>query len=193
MTHNAHDDQTEAAGQAPRSTAVKRARKALSLSVSIFTPINDMRRMGSDVSQSVKTSISRLKAFRRQVREEKREKLTFEQAVQASGYSLPQLLWKYRFLKRLWWVVAGLFLVLTPVLMSMILLTASTLPPMTFWRAIIFVVIFAALASLAALKVVICQYRLWQLQQRRVSDEEGGRFSDFLHHAHWIKDALNPV
>ncbi|RRF43168.1 hypothetical protein EAO03_30265 [Klebsiella pneumoniae] len=56
-----------------------------------------------------------------------------------------------------------------------------------------FVVIFAALASLAALKVVICQYRLWQLQQRRVSDEEGGRFSDFLHHAHWIKDALNPV
>lgn len=84
-------------------------------------------------------------------------------------------------------------LVLTPVLMSMILLTASTLPPMTFWRAIIFVVIFAALASLAALKVVICQYRLWQLQQRRVSDEEGGRFSDFLHHAHWIKDALNPV
>ncbi len=84
-------------------------------------------------------------------------------------------------------------LVLTPVLMAMILLTASTLPSMTFWRAIIFVVIFAALASLAALKVVICQYRLWQLQQRRVSDEEGGRFSDFLHHAHWIKDALNPV
>ncbi|QPQ49679.1 hypothetical protein I7S93_28285 (plasmid) [Klebsiella pneumoniae] len=77
----------------------------------------------------MKTSISRLKAFRRQAREEKREKLTFEQAVQASGYSLPQLLWKYRFLKRLWWVVAGLFLVLTPVLMSMILLTASTLPP----------------------------------------------------------------
>lgn len=24
MTHNAHDDQTEAAGQAPRSTAVKK-------------------------------------------------------------------------------------------------------------------------------------------------------------------------
>ena len=92
MTHNAHDDQTEAAGQALRSTAVKRARKALSLSVSILTPINDMRRMGADVSQSVKTSISRLKAFRRQAREEKREKLTFEQAVQASGYSLPQLL-----------------------------------------------------------------------------------------------------
>ena len=189
MTHKAHDNQTEPAGQPTRSTAVKRVRKALSLSVSIFTPINDMRRMGSDVSQSLKTSISRLKAFRRQAR----EKLTFEQAVQASGYSLPQLLWKYRFLKRLWWVVAGLFLVLTPVLMAMILLTASTLPSMTFWRAIIFVVIFAALASLAALKVVICQYRLWQLQQRRVSDEEGGRFSDFLHHAHWIKDALNPV
>lgn len=109
MTHKAHDNQTEPAGQPTRSTAVKRVRKALSLSVSIFTPINDMRRMGSDVSQSLKTSISRLKAFRRQAREEKREKLTFEQAVQASGYSLPQLLWKYRFLKRLWWVVAGLF------------------------------------------------------------------------------------
>ncbi|HFS7876566.1 TPA: hypothetical protein ACH2HX_005856 [Klebsiella pneumoniae] len=93
MTHKAHDNQTEPAGQPTRSTAVKRVRKALSLSVSIFTPINDMRRMGSDVSQSLKTSISRLKAFRRQAREEKREKLTFEQAVQASGYSLPQLLW----------------------------------------------------------------------------------------------------
>ncbi|HHD7482033.1 TPA: conjugal transfer protein TraX [Klebsiella oxytoca] len=193
MTHKSHDDQTEPAGQQPRSTAVKRARKALSLSVSIFTPINDMRRVGADVSHSLKTSVSRLKAFRRQAHEEKREKLTFEQAVQASGYSLPQLLWKYRFLKRLWWVFAGLFLVLTPVLMTMILLTASTLPPLTFWRAMIFVLIFAALASLAALKVVICQYRLWQLQQRRVSDEEGGRFSDFRRHSHWIKDALNPL
>ncbi|MCS5801810.1 hypothetical protein LNP56_27155 [Klebsiella pneumoniae subsp. pneumoniae] len=71
MTHKAHDNQTEPAGQPTRSTAVKRVRKALSLSVSIFTPINDMRRMGSDVSQSLKTSISRLKAFRRQAREEK--------------------------------------------------------------------------------------------------------------------------
>lgn len=194
MTHQPHDKaQPDDAKQASRSTVVRRAGKALSLSVSVLTPINDMRRIGTDVTKSVTTNIARLKEFRRQSRLEKREKLSFEQAVSASGYSLPQLMWKYRFLKRMWWVFAGLFLVLTPMLLTMILLTAPTLPSLTFWRAIIFVFIFAALASLAVLKVVICQYRLWQLQQRRVSDDEGGRFSDFCHDTHWIRDALNPL
>ncbi|WP_061800078.1 conjugal transfer protein TraX [Serratia ficaria] len=194
MTHQPQDaDLQESAEQQPRTTAARRARKALSLSVSVLTPINDMRRIGTDVTKSVTTNIARLKEFRRESRQEKREKLSFEQAVSASGYSLPQLMWKFRFLKRLWWVVAGLFTVLTPMLLVMMLLAASTLPALTFWRAMIFVFIFAALASLAALKVVICQYRLWQLQERRVSDEEGGRFSDFCHDTHWIRDALTPL
>ncbi|WP_157791485.1 hypothetical protein [Candidatus Hamiltonella defensa] len=48
-----------------------------------------------------------------------------------------------------------------------------------------------AVSALGFMRALICEYRLWQLREKRVSQEERGEFRAFLKETAWIKKTLN--
>ena len=181
------------AGQPVKKGFARKSARGVYLFSNLLFPVGEMVSVGKQSGNSLKTNASRIRQLLQVRREQSKEQLTYEQAVAYSGLSPQQLIAKFRLLKRFWWVIAAITLLMTPVLAIMIALSAPALPGATLIRACTFVAIFAALASIASLKVVTSQYRLWQLQHRRLSVEEGGTFENFRSATRWIKDSVNPV
>ncbi|RMR68863.1 hypothetical protein ALP82_200152 [Pseudomonas savastanoi pv. fraxini] len=79
---------------------------------------------------------------------------------------------------------------LSILLLAMLLLANFSLPLSTFLRATVTLLALWAIASLGFVKTLIATYRLWQLQNRRVSVAERGTFNDFLIENRWCRLVL---
>ncbi|KPB99469.1 TraX protein [Pseudomonas syringae pv. maculicola] len=79
---------------------------------------------------------------------------------------------------------------LSVLLLAMLLLANFSLPLSTFLRATVTLLALGAIASLGFVKTLIATYRLWQLQNRRVSVAERGTFNDFLIENRWCRLVL---
>ena len=158
----------------------------------VLMPLGEMASLGKLTARSLGQTVKRVARLREGIREEKRTQLTFEQAVAASGRTEAQLGRKFRHLKRFWWVVALAGALITPLLLVMIVLAIHTLPGVTLIRAATFVLIAGAIATIAATRVVVSQFRLWQLSTRRLTPEDRGTFADFRRETDWLAQCLTP-
>ncbi|SPW57576.1 conjugal transfer protein TraX [Escherichia coli] len=59
-------------------------------------------------------------------------------------------------------------------------LAATALPVITLIRILVCLLLMSTIAALCASKALIASYRLWQLNERRVSEDEQGTFPDYL-------------
>lgn len=158
----------------------------------LLLPLGEISSLGKLTSRSLWNTVKRVGKLREMAQEENRTQLTFDEAVAASGRTEAQLSRKFTYLKRLWWVVALASAIITPLLLVMIALAAHTLPGATLIRAFTFVLIFGAIAAIATTRVVICQFRLWQLSNRRLTPEDRGTFADFRRETDWLSRSLTP-
>lgn len=68
-------------------------------------------------------------------------------------------------------------------------LAAAALPVITLIRILVCLLLMSTIAALCASKALIASYRLWQLNERRVSEDEQGTFPDYLQARHGWKQA----
>ena len=112
------------------------------------------------------------------------ESLDWAQAVERSARTVEQLRTTFTRIRFAWWclmmVGGGLALSLT-----VMALLAHNLPSGTLFRAVITILVLIGAGALGFVKTLLATYRLWQLQERRVSEGEGGTFQDFRAENHW--------
>ncbi|WP_189662943.1 conjugal transfer protein TraX, partial [Pseudomonas amygdali] len=111
-------------------------------------------------------------------------------AVARSGRTIEQLLTFYNRIRAAWWCLMMFSASLSVLLLAMLLLANFSLPLSTFLRATVTLLALGAIASLGFVKTLIATYRLWQLQNRRVSVAERGTFNDFLIENRWCRLVL---
>lgn len=167
---------------------VTKLRKAGLLSLAIINPFSDL---GVIYRKGVQPTIGKLKQAWAllNLQSVASESLDWAQAVARSGRTLEQLETTFKRIRAGWWCVmmvgGGLALMLT----GMVLL-ANDLPSGTLLRAVITILVLAGAGALGFVKTLITTYRLWQLQERRVSEREGGTFQDFLAENRWCRQVL---
>ena len=110
-------------------------------------------------------------------------------AVARSGRTIEQLLTSYNRIRTAWWCLMMVSASLSVLLLAMLLANFS-LPLSTFLRATVTLLVLGAIASGGFVKTLIATYRLWQLQNRRVSVAERGTFNDFLIENRWCRLVL---
>lgn len=74
--------------------------------------------------------------------------------------------------------------------MAMLLLHATTLPLMVWLKASLFSVPLLSVLAWGFTRALCCEYRRWQLREKRVSPIERGEFRYFLAETTWIKKTL---
>lgn len=158
----------------------------------VLMPLGEITSLGKLTARSLGHTARRVARLRDMSRQEKQTQLTFEEAVAASGRTEAQLGRKFLHLKRLWWVVALAGVLITPILLVMIVLAAHALPGVTLIRALTFVLIFGAITAIAATRVVVSQFRRWQLATWRLTPEDRGTFADFRRETDWLAQCLTP-
>lgn len=101
--------------------------------------------------------------------------MTWEEAVRASGLTVDELDRRLR-RRRMFWRT-GFWLMMIPVLLLCgMALAATALPVITLIRILVCLLLMSTIAALCASKALIASYRLWQLNERRVSEDEQGTF-----------------
>lgn len=115
---------------------------------------------------------------------------SWSQAVANTGKSLDQLITYFRRIRAAWWSALAISGCLSVFLSVMLLLAYSGLPSSTFRRAALTLLVLGSLASWSFVKTLIATYRLWQLQERRVSVVERGTFKEFLAENRWCRQVL---
>jgi ABC-type glycerol-3-phosphate transport system permease component len=116
--------------------------------------------------------------------------ISWANAVAATGKPVGQLVAHFKCIRAAWWSVLAITGSLSVILLIMLMLAYDGLPSSTFRRAGMTLLILGSVAFLSFVKTLIATYRLWQLQQRRVSVEERGTFKDFLAENRWCRQVL---
>ncbi|MBJ2242809.1 conjugal transfer protein TraX [Pseudomonas sp. MF6768] len=156
--------------------------------LSIINPFSDL---GVIYRQGVQPTMGRLREAWALLNHQSvpSESLDWAQAVACSGRTIEQLNTTFTRIRLTWWCLmvigGGLALVL-----SGLVLLAHGLPSGTLLRAVITILVLAGAGGLGFVKTLITTYRVWQLQERRVSESEGGTFKDFLTENHWGRQVL---
>ncbi|MFA0921785.1 TraX protein [Pseudomonas coronafaciens pv. garcae] len=111
-------------------------------------------------------------------------------AVARSGRPIEKLLATFKRIRAAWWGLLAISGSLSLLLLVMLLMANFSLPLSTFLRASAMLLVLGAVASLGFVKALIATYRLWQLQEQRVSVAERGTFKDFLAETRWCRLVL---
>ncbi|BGI52281.1 MAG: conjugal transfer protein TraX [Candidatus Hamiltonella defensa (Ceratovacuna japonica)] len=172
---------------------LKRGLKASTYFLNILLPLSETRRIARISIRPWRTLMNRVQGLYPQKSEKKQGtmSLSWQEAVRDSGFTPTQLEQQYRASKYRWVCVfilpPGLFMLM----ITALLFNAATLPMMIWIKASFFSVICMALSALGWIRALICEYRLWQLREKRVSQEERGEFRAFLKETEWIKNTMN--
>ncbi len=119
------------------------------------------------------------------------ESLNWAQAVAASGKTAPQLCTTFKRIRLVWWCLMMVSGGLVVILSALLLFAAGSLPAGTLLRAVFALFLLIGACGLGFVRNLITTYRLWQLQNRRVSASEGGTFKDFITENQWWRQVLS--
>lgn len=165
-------------------------RRAGQVGLDLINPFSDLRVI---YRTGVLPTIARFKLLRELLtqRSAVRETLTWEQAVERAGKPIEQLKIAFKRIRALWWFLMAVPGTLSILLLLMVLATKFNLPSGTLLRAGVAILVLAALGCIGFVKALVATYRLWQLETKRVSEEEHGTFKDFLSEARWCRQVLS--
>lgn len=163
-------------------------RRVGQVGLSIINPFSDF---GVIYRQGVQPTMGRLREAWALLNHQSvpSESLDWAQAVARSGRTFEQLNTTFTRIRFAWWCLMVIGGGLAVVLSGLALL-AHDLPSSTLLRVVITILVLTGAGGLGFVKTLITTYRLWQLQERRVSESEGGTFKDFLAENHWVRQVL---
>lgn len=177
-----------AAGEGEKKS-ISPLRRAGMAGLNLIFPITEVKLI---YNTGVLPAVDRLNLLRDMLRrpQVERESLNWEQAVERAGMSVEQLQKAFKRIRAAWWLLLAVPGSLAILLFLMVLATKFNLPSGTLLRAGITVLVLTALSSVGFVKALVATYRLWQLESRRVSEEERGTFKDFLSENRWCRQVL---
>lgn len=180
----------------PKSTGVKKspssvAKRAGWIALNIVLPAWEVSGMVRYTSRNIRQLWQRLRdvSAGRQPGDYRPE--SWEQAVADSGLPVERLRRNLRVNRRMWWGL--MWLTGLPVggflLMSLLAIRALSL---NGWLHIVSVLmIMLALSLVGFVQTLALSFRLWQLEEKRVTASEKGGFSDFLSETRWCRQVLS--
>lgn len=165
-----------------------RLRRIGDIGINLFAPLAETRWMLRSCRHMLDQHKTRLKRLMPDRQPESPVCMTWEEAVRASGLTVDELDRRLR-RRRMFWRT-GFWLMMIPVLLLCgMALAATALPVITLIRILVCLLLMNTIAALCASKALIASYRLWQLNERRVSEDEQGTFPDYLQARHGWKQA----
>lgn len=169
--------------------AVTTLRRAGRVGLSILNPFSDFVVI---YRKGVQPALEKLSLVRKILNHQPvtGELLNWEQAVEGAGVPVERLHRSYKRIRAAWWCLMTIPGALSFVLVLMLVATQFNLPSGTLIRALLATVILGCLGVIGFVKVLSTNYRLWQLNERRVSQDEHGTFQDFLAENRWFRQVL---
>lgn len=169
----------------PKASALRRTGN---IALSLINPFSDLAVI---YRKGILPTRDRLRVLRQMATPGRvqRESLSYAQAVERAGMPAAQLQKGFKRLRAVWWILMFGPGTLSLGLMLMVLIS-SALPSGTLLRAGLTILVLATLSLVGFGNALIATYRLWQLKEKRVSEEEGGTFRDFLAENRWCRQVL---
>lgn len=115
--------------------------------------------------------------------------VSWKEAVERSGRTADQLITNYKYIRAAFWGLMVIGVGLSSILL-ILLLANTSLPIAIVIRAVVMILVFAGAGSLGFTLALVSTYRLWQLQEHRVSVAERGTFRDFQAETRWVRNVL---
>lgn len=158
----------------------------------LLLPLSETRRIATVSARPWRTLIHRIQGGcqKKSTVKPVTTSLSWQAAVNASGLTPSQLDKQYRTSKQRWCWVLFIPVVLIGILMAILLLNATPLPLMVWLKASLFSVLLLSVSAWGFTRALCCEYRRWQLREKRVSPVERGEFRYFLEETAWIKNTL---
>lgn len=180
----------DSAGDGPEKKPALTLRRAGKVGLDLILPISDVQVI---YRTGVLPTVRRFKLLREMLRRTSANPaaLNWEEAVACAGRPIEQLRATFKRTRAAWWLLMAVPGALSIMLLMMVLFTMFSLPSGTLLRAVITIVILAALGCVGFAKALVATYRLWQLDMRRVSEAERGTFKDFLAETRWCRQVLS--
>lgn len=174
----------------PEKKPVTPLRRAGQVGLDLLNPLSDLKVI---YRTGVLPTAARFKLLHELLAERstKRETLNWAQAVERAGKPIEQLQKTYKIIRAAWWCLMAVPGALSIMLLLMLMATKLDLPSSIFLRAGMAILVLAVISSVGFVKALVATYRLWQLQEQRVSEEEGGTFKDFLSETRWCRQVLS--
>ncbi|MEB8059267.1 conjugal transfer protein TraX [Pseudomonas fulva] len=154
----------------------------------IFSIVNPLSDVGVIYRKGLLPTLERLKVLSQLTSrdEEPKAELNFNEAVALSGRSVVQLLKDYKRIRAVWWMLMTIPAALVLAL-SVLLLLAPNVPSGTTLRACMTGLVLFAFSMVGFVKGLVTSYRIWQLENKRLSAVEGGTFKCFMSENRWIR------
>lgn len=115
----------------------------------------------------------------------------WSQAVADSGLSPARLARNFRITRLLWWGL--MWFTGLPALgcLALLLAAGGNLSGTGWLRVGCVLLVLVLLAATGFVQALASGYRLWQLNEKRVSESEGGSFRAFLKETRWCRQVLS--
>lgn len=156
-------------------------KKVLYWSSSIILPLPEARSIGKNIGRTVALQRKHLGKLRDELkRSDDAAPLSFEEALAASGRDREALIQRYTVTRRLLLVLTFL-----PASALFVVLMTAALHPQLWSGAVAlrvlgWTVLLSSMTAWLGLLTTVNAWRVWQLQNRRLSEDEHGTFEDFL-------------
>lgn len=174
-----------------RKAAPSPLRRVGRVGLSLVNPFSDLGIIYRRGVRPVLNTLARVRDVVRARREVNRDALTWAQAVALTGVSVERLHTNYLRIRAFWWFLMLVCGGLAMVLLLMVMVTFISLPGAVLLRAMITALILTLLGGAGFVNALIATYRLWQLNTRRVSQEEKGTFGDFCAENRWGRQVVS--
>ncbi|AWK15485.1 conjugal transfer protein TraX [Candidatus Fukatsuia symbiotica] len=161
----------------------------------ILLPLSETRRIAAVSARPWRTLLNRIQGLcpKKSAAKSVTTSLDWTQAVRASGQTPDQLNKYYLASKKRWGFVLFIPILLIGILMAMLLLNAATLPLIVWIKASLLSLTLLSVSAWGFTRALLCEYRRWQVRERRVSPLERGEFGYFLAETAWIKKTLKSL
>jgi len=178
-------DTAESSTSAPAS----KLRTAGRVTLAIINPFSDLMVI---YRRGVQPTVGKLKLLWQIVNQSGApgEALSWQQAVDSTGKSPAQLLTNFRRMRVAWWCLMTLASLFACMLTLMVVFAYSSLPTGTLIRALVALLVLVSLGAFGFVKTLAMNYRIWQLEEQRVSEQEHGTFLDFRAENRWCLQVL---
>lgn len=158
--------------------------------VNLLFPVKDAWRLVTTAPRPLVMTLDRTRKLFARQKEQSKEELGWERAVNASGLSVPELERRFRLRQILWrGLMAGAAMLTVSVVIST-LVFFDDLPWFALLRGVAFILMLTVLIAVCFVKAMEATYRRWQLCNRRVSTAEHGTFADYAQEHHWVWETL---
>lgn len=160
--------------------------------LNIAIPIAETLKIAQTTARPWISTVERLRHLyqRKRTQEAALPSLNWEEAVKASGRTPAQLDKRFLTQKRIWRFILFVPALLVLILTALLLINPTPLPLIVWIKASVFSMALLSVSAWGFTQALICEYRRWQLRERRVSHAESGEFRCFLAETSWVKATL---